>query len=493
VKFLNPSFSILLATASLPALAHNALTATSDLKCELALNVTGVPHTLVPVFGSPESNLPIRSSVLSPKGQWLARNLSDGSGRPEILSIESVKTGKNLLKIQFAEIKYMQFMPNGSGIAVNARKNSTTEPAQLFFIPFSEESSDQKAMIVAGQGLASVPLVGSKYHGTSVSQIVDLPEHTGTLIIQDSTNTVETIRREVPGQNPVDISVMNRSATLVNRPGAAPMQLSYNGTVPREVAVNPKHSLLAIVTQNPLSTSNKAADSVIVVDTKDPLKILMQYQFKGPQIEGHIRTDIVLFEKVPRVRWSADGEKLLAFEATSGELVEFDLRTQKIQEVPIHADFPSTIEAAKELTDGRRLILRGELNRRQRTLLLKGYFAAARESLKSLGAEFAPQFEISINDSNFPGAAIDYARYMTGLSTGSWPLFEMNSGKTWVFVLPNHILLIDAKNPKNYTPIALADQKGFKQTNKISSVIQLSDRVLRLSDELHGVFDLTLP
>jgi hypothetical protein len=457
-----------------------------------------------------ETNLRTLQSVLSPDGRLVANSSMDGN-KDELVTVQNVATGEVLSKNWFKKNSYsfMAFVPGkepGSWIlAVTAKGLKTplnkygSAPRSFYLLPVTTDSAGERTLLEApstaqapgssvNHALATYPARGDPplqqatevslvagEDGVAVSQILSKPGLSLMAVIQTG------------GQE------RSRNATLFDLRAGKPLgMLEFDGRVPVRGAINPGpgSSLAAFVVENPLDRKEKN-QSFLVVDLKSPQKILFQYVLPKPgNIPLHEYGRSV--HNMPNrgiVSWGADGKHLFGFDANTGAMIDWDSESGRKLEASGDTKIIRPIEAAVRLRSGETLVLRNRNHARSISIDMDGYVLPPGR-MDLIGP---PDFTIEFSPKAHPTLLrADGGHY--GEAERGRPVFELAGGKKWVIQYAHHLVVIDAKPPHQNSIFSLVQGKAEdpKQPNKFDSIVQMTEDVLRISDNLEDVFEVKI-
>jgi hypothetical protein len=471
-----------------------------------------------------------------PPGHVVEKVVSDQSGRyaaidsvPEGRSVKHVITVVDLLTSQpiftdhFESVKSIHFMDDTDLLTVSATRLKDGPEHKFYLLeyleskrtPLLDAAADQLVSVAASviplektslnwlPALSSrahivpnpkvphatgavlpeyLPVSGARSWGVNVEQVISRADLPYTFIVQ-SGSTSREIRR--------GYSVMNKGLDIYNSNTRGYIgSLAFNSLVPEEVRVNPVSSLMALRLVDPTGRTGKT--TVVLVDSKDPRKILLELPFdrstyKLPKTPGS-RENVIL-NKIISMQWSPGGRHLLISERQAGSLIIYDTVTKKQETsiVPPQDRWP--LAGGVFLNNGHYLLLRiGGQKAGVKSEDSDSLHAVVIAIGKPINLASAPQFTVktsSMRESNTM-SVFDPNSVVSAHS--------MKNGMAAVIAFRNQMVMIDLKNPVDGQTILVPARKNLKaNVSSFTSVRKVSEDLLEVSDRSHGVFDLRLP
>ena len=449
-----------------------------------------------------------------------------GEAASTVLKVVDVKNQKVVFSDTFAVVNKLEFIDQNNRLGVAGTRAGDGQKSRLYILHLREDKDSQKRPALpintstssqaltpfsmfssAFWGVATTAqnrpapspqktvqdLPASKDWGVGVTQMISREDLPQIVVVQNSENPIATIRYravDLPGVDP-KTTVVNYNVTLIDPHTLLPTaHLKYGDLSPMHARLNPRSTLMALTLKNPV-VAMKSMDAVVVVDAaRDPEKPLYTYQLGGSgftvpmsatshQVVGHqIGT-----------HWSPDGRFLLITEAAMGTVVVYDTvsQTELVSKRELHSRWP--IAGARLLADGRLLILRLGSSP-------QGGAFQADPSVKAFVIdlhESATQITARLNDDGGSDYDVELSQRRDLLRLGDTgvsqvrKIFEMKNGRVIVLVLRDQLILIDRDHPENQR-VVVPDKVAQRSEALLSSVIQISDDLLQVSDHEHGVY-----
>lgn len=399
----------------------------------------------------------------------------------QFLYVVEMSSKRMIISETFTRIKHVSYLAQQKLLAVDGTRTNDGKVAKLYLVPLTRSTPP----------VPYLTLPGSQYWGVDVKAVIERADLSAIMVVQDSANTLMTIRRErsSPFVDP-NTSLLNQGVYLFDSKTLQPLSpLRYDVRHPVNITLNPKSSLMAMTITNPI-VADKNNLGVVIVDSRDPQKVIYQYDFKesgitipiGPNVEKKIGFKV-------STHWSPDGRSLAIIEKSTGSVIVYDSVTGKETISRRDVDDLWPILGGTFLENNQLLIIRQGLQ----PLSTKGdaldYFVYLM-NIDALSSNSAiPSFPLQLSS-----VAPTSRRDGRELSLNS--IVEMQYGRVLALIFSDQIIFVDRRDARQQISLAPGLEtplEWWQPAKTLSSVEKIDENTLRVSDHQQGVFDITVP
>ncbi|MBY0315507.1 MAG: hypothetical protein K2Q26_08310 [Bdellovibrionales bacterium] len=426
--------------------------------------------------------IPIADGKVSVLVTEIPYNRTDINLNPrQFLYVVEMSSKRIITSDTFTRIKHVSYLETQKLLAVDGTRTNDGKVAKLYLVPLTRSTPP----------VAFLTLPGSQYWGVDVKAVIERKDLSAIMVVQDSANALMTIRREK--SNPfVDpyTSLLNQGVYLFDAKTLQPLSsLRYDVRQPVNVNLSPKSSLMAMTITNPI-VADKNNLGVVIVDSRDPQKVIYQYDFKdsgitipvGPNAEQKIGFKV-------STHWSSDGRSLAIIEKSTGSVIVYDTVTSKetVSRREINDLWP--ILGGTFLENNQLLIIRQGLQ----PLSTKGDALDFYVYLMNIDAltsnAVIPSFPLQLS-------SVAATSQRSGRELNLNSIVEMQYGRVLALIFADQIILVDRRDARQQISLAPGLEtplEWWQPAKTLNSVEKINENTLRVSDHHQGVFDITVP
>lgn len=401
----------------------------------LSFEISGseISLQLEPKISFDAAGASIKVSSLSPEGDYVSLVTNT-----DHLIVQRTSDGQVVAVEKFARIDVVQFLGTSSDLAISGVLPGAAH-SQLHLLQIRPESRQNYGNLdmPMSSSFLSRHLISPASLRNQKIKTIDLPK-TSTAIHQI------IARPDLPNSLIIESTPHPHAYALKDM--ASLTEVEFDGLIPIAAQLNPYSSMLALHVVDHLDSQGEN-NSVVAVDMAHPNLTWFRHKIG--------RKDDV------SMNWSRDGHRLVIAEKTSGAVAVHDFVTNLDTIWTTENPTGDETIGAEPLSSGKILVLRkspiGDIN---------GYLLGAQSALNPEVSRFA--LHLKNNWGAYMGAT------------------ELKHGQIWALLFENRIVFLDCVHPERFTVVTPAPG------NRISSIIQISDTKLRISDELRGVFDIQI-